>query len=197
MQSATNAPIDRSLKAVARARPPTTPPQHATRWACDVARGHGKPGVVQGARRATAAPNPWPTASAIHVGRVARSPLARNRCAMAQAMPVARLSVAVALGPVEAPCTVSWKICSHRSNSGGVHGSRSWTYRWFSIVTIFVAAPSALIGGIGPVDALQTDQQVLSTQTAQDTHRLRHCASKTAPGPQWRTQPATRSGPEH
>lgn len=64
-------------------------------------------------------------------GQVRRSsgfqtPFPRKRWAMTQVMPVARFFALVARGPVHPESTVSRKISSHRSNSSGVNGSRSW-----------------------------------------------------------------------
>jgi hypothetical protein len=54
------------------------------------------------------------------------TPCPSNRCAIAQAIPVARLFASVAFGPDQPPFTVSWKTCSQRSNNSGVKGSASW-----------------------------------------------------------------------
>lgn len=65
-----------------------------------------------------------------------QTPWPRSRCAIAQAVPVARFLAVVACGPLQPPSTVSWKIWSQRSNSSGVNSARSWRWRCCSIVSI-------------------------------------------------------------
>ena len=50
-----------------------------------------------------------------------QTPWPKKRCAIAHAIPVARLFAMSAFGPLHPPFTVSWKTCNHRSNTSGVN----------------------------------------------------------------------------